>query len=341
MAQRIGFFLLEGYALMSTAAAMEPLRAANLFNPDPLYEIIPISRHGGPINASLPGHIDTIPLAQAGHRFDLVFVVAGGNPLRVHDANLFTWLRQLDRANVPLGGISGGSALLARAGLMQNRRFTIHWHHLEDMRAQSADYLLERRLYVIDRDRYTCAGGAAPLDMMYAMISARHGSSFARKISDWFIQTEIRVSNAPQQASVTARYGPLPHAVQEAVEMMESHIADPLDLSQIADLVALSPRQLQRQFSNALSQSVMQTYRVIRLETAKDLLTNTRMPVADIAHMTGFASHTSFTNAYHTHFHETPAATRNNAFTSASKRRAAPNNNLKNNRRNKIQTEIP
>ena len=184
--------------MMSTAAATEPLRAANMFAKDPLYEIISLSAQDGAIQSSLPAAIEMDAIADHGVEFDIVFVVAGGNPMRVHDQNLFTWLRRLDRHGVALGGISGGSAILARAGLMNSRRFTVHWLHLESLRTQSDLFLVERRLYVIDRDRFTCAGGTAPLDMMHAIISAEHGVRFAQRISDWFIQTEIRTANAPQ-----------------------------------------------------------------------------------------------------------------------------------------------
>lgn len=305
-AQRIGFCLIEGYAMMSTAAAMEPLRAANLFSDAPLYEIVPLSVAGGAVASSLPGAMDTGSIAEAGDDFDVVFVVAGGDPFRVQDQTLFTWLRHLDRKGVALGGISGGSAILANAGLMENRRFTIHWHHLDELRARFDRGWLEHRLYVIDRDRYTCAGGTAPLDMMYAMISAQHGVSFARKISDWFIQTEIRIADAPQQASVAARYGSPPRAVAEALELMESHIADPLNLDQIAALVGLSSRQLQRQFSKALDLSVMHVYRDIRLETARELLRSSHIPLGEIANMTGFGSQAAFSSAYRHRYGQSP-----------------------------------
>jgi transcriptional regulator GlxA family with amidase domain len=230
--------------------------------------------------------------------------------MRVRDQTLFTWLRQLDRHGIALGGISGGSAILARAGLMEARRFTVHWHHIEDLRAQSDRFLLERRLYVIDRDRYTCAGGTAPLDMMHALISAEHGFSFAQRINDWFIQTEVRVAEAPQQASVEARYGLLPRAVIEALELMESHIADPLDLGQIESLVGLSARQLQRQFTLSLGQSVIQKYLTIRLETAQGLLKNSRLSIGQIAHMTGFSSSAGFADAYRKKMGAQPSSTR-------------------------------
>ncbi len=298
MRKRIGFYLIDGYALMSTAAAMEPLRAANLFSPTRLYDIVPLSANGGPVRSSLTGFLETEAIATQKQPFDLVFVVAGGDPLKHRDTQLDTWLRQVDAQGVSLGGISGGAVILARAGLMNRRRFTVHWHHLDALRALDATYLVERRIFVIDRDRFTCAGGTAPLDMMFALISADHGSSFARKIADWFIQTEIRQATAPQQASIEARYGSLPTSVADAIDLMESHIADPLDLQQVADLVGLSQRQLQRQFTKALGQSVMQHYRCVRLALARELLSRTHLSHSEIAHMTGFNTQATFSTTF-------------------------------------------
>lgn len=294
----IGFLLIEGYALISTAAALEPLRAANLFSETPPYQIKLLSLNGGDSAASLGSRFSTTAIADAGIEFDLVFVVAGGDPFRLNEPKLISWLRRLDRAGVALGGISGGAVVLACAGLMTNRRFTVHWHHLDQLKAQSSGYFVEQRLFVIDRDRYTCAGGSAPLDMMHAVISAEHGVRFAQRISDWFIQTEIRVSDAPQQASVAARYGIQKRAVLEALELMENHIADPIDLGQLARLTGVSERQLQRQFHDSLGQSVMQVYRRIRLETARTMVRSSGLGIAEISEMTGFTTQAHFSDTY-------------------------------------------
>ncbi len=102
----------------------------------------------------------------------------------------------------------------------------------------------------------------------------------------------------------------MPPTVSEALELMESHIADPLDLEQIAGLVGVSPRQLQRQFADNLGQSVIQTYRLIRLETAQGLLRISRVSLGEIALMTGFATQAVFSTAYKQQFGMTPSAAR-------------------------------
>lgn len=309
-AKRIGFLFIEGYALMSTAAALEPLRAANLFSDIPRYEVRILSVAGPQVRSSVGSILPAQPMQDAGTDFDLVFVVASGDPLAVSNPAIFSWLRRMDDAGVALGGISGGAAILACANLLENRRFTIHWHHYDDMRRQYPQLLLERRLYVIDRDRYTCAGGAAPLDMMHAIIARDHGTALAQRISDWFIQTEVRGAEAPQQSSIAARYGSLPRPVLAALELMESHVADPLTLEQIAKLSGLSTRQLQRRFREALGSSVMDVYRGIRLNTARDLLRASKLDVGEIAQMTGFAGQAHFADSFRRFFGTRPSQER-------------------------------
>ncbi len=295
---------------MSTAAAMEPLRAANLFADRQIYDIVGLSRDGTSASSSLAASFPTHAISDKLPAFDLIFVVAGGNPVALQDQKLFAWLKAQDRQGVALGGISGGSAILARAGLLENRRFTVHWHHIEDLRQQSDSYLIERRLFIIDRNRYTCAGGTAPLDMMYAIIAAEHGTAFARRIADWFIQTEIRPSGAPQQTSTDARFGSLPIPVSEAITLMESHLGDPLDVTQLASLVDLSPRHLQRLFQTTLGQSIAQFYRGLRLDLAGSLLEHTCLPLTEISHMTGFAAQSSFSVAFTAHTGCSPSSFR-------------------------------
>ncbi|MBN2759660.1 MAG: GlxA family transcriptional regulator [Rhodobacteraceae bacterium] len=308
--KRIAFLLVDGFALLSTAAALEPLRAANLFSSTPCYDIALLSDTGERAESSVGGAFPTRHYKDALPLYDLLFVVAGGAPAQLNDPALFAWLRQADRNGVALGGISGGAVVLAKAGLLENRRFTVHWHHYPDFEHMPGDWLLERRLFVIDRDRYTCAGGSAPLDMMHAIIARDHGTGFAQQISDWFIQTEIRGANAPQRRTSSRAYGAVSRQVEAALDLMESHVADPLTQDQIATLAGLSTRHLQRQFRDATGRSMMQEYRRLRLLTGRDLVVNSRIPLAEIAHMTGFSSQAHFSDAYSKLFGSPPSRLR-------------------------------
>lgn len=305
----IGFILTTDYALMSLAAAVEPLRAANQLADRALYHCSFHSVTGGFMPSTSGGGFDTTPLAEA-PKLDLAFVVAGGNPLRFEDAALTRALRGLAHHGVGLGGISGGGAILAKAGLMQGRRFTLHWTHIDPLAEAMPDLLIERALYVIDRDRYSCAGGVAAMDMMGALITSAHGADFARAVSEWFIHPRLRLAEEPQQAPVAQRFNLHHPTLEAAVELMESHLADPLAPDQLAKLCGVSARQLQRLFVARFQKPMMGFYRDLRLAKADELLRQTALPVVEIALITGFASTAHFTRCYTAKFGSPPARRR-------------------------------
>ncbi|MDG2475068.1 MAG: GlxA family transcriptional regulator [Paracoccaceae bacterium] len=299
---KVGILTLEGFPLMSYASVVEPLRAANLLSQKPLYEVVNITPTGdGTRSSSGICVVGESPFATSS-KLDILFVIAGGDPFLVKDKKIFAWLNRLSKFGTIIGGISGGPVILAKAGIMGDRRMTVHWEHAEGLLELDQKIILERSLYVFDRDRMTCAGGTAPLDMMLALISAQQGTVFAQFVSDWFLHTEIRPSGGAQRAGLADRIGSNNAIVLLTIELMDNHLADPLSLTQLAELARISERQLNRVFTNNLGKSTMAYYRFLRIEKAKNLLRNSNLKVSEIAEATGFSnpSHLTgiFSNAY-------------------------------------------
>ena len=307
---KIGFLLLEGFALMSYASAAEPFRAINHIAGRQLYDVSNISLYGSSVQSSAAGVVRTKTQLGEHTDFDLVIVVAGGDPTLFRDKRVFQWLRHLSRRGVALGGVSGGPVILASAGLMSGYRMTVHWEHASALVEIAPDLILERSIYVIDRDRYTCAGGIAALDMMHHLIASHHGEGLATQVSDWFLHTNVRAPGQPQRAGFVARYGTNSAPVIRAIEAMENHLDDPLELAQVATLSGVGPRQLNRLFSDKLGIGTMAFYRDMRLERAKNLLSQSSLSITEIALATGFCSSAHFAKTFRQKFGSPPSAFR-------------------------------
>ncbi len=307
---KIGFVLKDGFSLMSLASGVEPLRAANHLSGEELYkfEYIPIAAERA--TASCGAVFEGAPIEDAGYDFDLVLVAAAGEASKYDDLILYKYLKILNSKRVALGGISGGPVWLAKAGVMEGRRFTVHWDHREALRELSSDLLLERNIYVIDRDRYTCAGGIAPLDMMSAMIASDHGSELAKAVNDWYIYTSVRDSSQPQRASLVEKYNVHHPAVLSALELMQNHIADPLSSTQLADLSHIGERQLVRLFKQHLGKGPNRFYRDLRLEHARVLVQQSALPIIEIAIACGFDGASYFSQVFKGNFGVTPSEMR-------------------------------
>ncbi|WP_425523513.1 GlxA family transcriptional regulator [Jiella flava] len=307
----IGFVLLPGFALMSFAAASEPFRAANVIAGQPLYRLRCFGESARTVAASQGASIAVEPLsATLEGPLDAVLVCAGGYPATWHRPAIHAMLRRLARKGVRLGGISGGAYLLAAAGLLQNRAFTVHWEHASALSEAFPELRPRQARFVIDRDRITCGGGIAPLDMAHALIRERMGATFARQVSDWLLHTEIGTPAAAQRGCLAERYQVHHPILLSVLETMEATVEAPLSRQAMARDVGLSMRQLDRLFAAHRHTTFAKDYLRIRLERAHLFLRQSALPIAEIAFATGFANQAHFARRFRAHFGMPPSQVR-------------------------------
>lgn len=307
----VGFLLIPGFALLSYAATVEALRAANRLSGKDLYRWW----HSTPDNQPAIASSGTAVLpdftfgAEVG-QLDFLLVCAGGNPAAYGDKRTFAWLRKLARRSVVIGGISGGPFIVAKAGLLAGRRCTVHWDHMPAFQEAFPDVKLTRSLFELDGDRITCSGGVAGLDMMTALIARDHGHELAAAVSDWFLHTYVREGVGPQRMDLRFRLGVFDDKLLTAVNAMEENLEEPLSREQLAELAGISLRQLERAFCSTLKRGVHRHYLTLRLERSRQLLRETSLPIVEIALATGFASASQFSRAFNREFGMPPRQAR-------------------------------
>lgn len=307
--QTFGFILLPGFALMSFAAATEPLRAANLIAGRRLYEIALYGEAEAALSSS-GVQAPTGPLPTSAGNVAAVFVCAGGSPADWRRPAVVQTLRQLAGEGVRVGGISGGPYVLAEAGLLKGRRFTIHWEHAPALAEAFPDLRPERARFVIDGARITCGGGVAPLDLMHALIAERMGADFARRVSDWFLHTQVAPGAGSQRGSLAERFSVHHPVLLTVLEKMEGTLEAPLSRSAMARFAGVSARHLDRLFADHRGASFLDDYHRLRLEHADRLLRQSALSISEIAFATGYSSSSHFTRTYRRRFGVPPSKAR-------------------------------
>jgi AraC family carnitine catabolism transcriptional activator len=227
-----------------------------------------------------------------------VVVSASFDPEAGYDKPTGQWLKQLDRAGVALGSIDTGAFFLAWAGLLDGYRATTHWESLGSFAERFPRIDVGAGLFIIDRSRFTCAGGTAALDMMLHLIRLRHGHQLAAAVSEQFIHAKIRDPQERQRMGADVREGLSKPGIAHAIEMMETHLEEVLDIGQLCDAAGVSRRQLERMFDRHFRVSPQRYYIDLRLQRAKSLLKYTDLPVAEIAVACGFGSAAHFSRSY-------------------------------------------
>ncbi len=302
----LAFFLIDGFALMSYASIVEPFRAANILAGRELYRWMHVSVDGTPALASNGAAILADACVGDPIICDTLFLFAAGDPSHFDNQASFGWLRRLARDNVRIAGISGGPYIMVRAGVLEGYRMTIHWDHRVALTDAFPDIDIDAGLYVIDRQRVTCAGGIAGLDLAIELIERDHGHALAARVGEWFIRTESRSAEDPQRVSLRERYGVTNDRVLRVLATMERQVEEPFDKKSLAQIAGVSVRQLERLFEKALGLSVGGVYRRIRLEQAATLLTKTGMNVTEVAFACGFQSISHFSRAFQKEYGVSP-----------------------------------
>ena len=308
--QVFGFMLTEQFSMIAFTAAIEPLRLANRAAGRVLYQWHLYSADGISAEASNGVRINVDHTFRDAQDLDAVVVCAGVDVHLLDHRNLITVIRKLTKFGASAGAVCTGTYVLAKAGLLDGYRCTIHWENRPGIRADFPDLDIGDELFEIDRDRFTCAGGVSAADMMLSLIKRDHGDAVSSAVTDQLIHHRIREASERQRMDLRTRLGVADPKLLRVISLMERSIERPVSIDQIARSVALSSRQLERMFLKYLGSSPNRHYTSIRLGHACQLLRQTRMPILDVAMASGFNSASYFSQAYLEHFGHSPSAER-------------------------------
>jgi AraC family carnitine catabolism transcriptional activator len=284
--------------MLAFVSAVEPLRVANRMAGRELYRWSVVSRDGQSVPASNGMSLLVDQSIEEHARVSLVVVCAGFEPKKHYDARIRRWLTGLASQGADLGSIDTGAFFLGWAGLLDGFRATTHWESLDSFRETFPKAETENALFVVDRNRLTCAGGTAALDMMLHRISLQHGHRLAAAVSEQFIHDRIRSPEDHQRMTPLARQGINHPGLARALSLMERNLEDPIDAGELAKRSGLSLRQIERLFRTQFNVSPHRYYMVLRLQRARALLQYGSLPILEIAVACGFASPAHFSRAY-------------------------------------------
>lgn len=304
--RRFVFLLLDRFTMLSFAGAIEPLRIANRVIGGPAYSWI-LAGEGGIVSTCSNGASFKLDMGLTEiEREDTVLVCGGINVQSATTKPILNWLRREARRGAAIGGLCTGSFTVAKAGLLDGKRATIHWENQDSFIEEFEDVKLTKSVFVVDGNRMSTAGGTASIDLMLKIIAQDHGEEIANTVADQLIYSSIRTDQDTQRLSIPTRIGVRHPKLSQVIQMMESNIEDPISPADLAENVGMSTRQLERLFRRYLNRSPKRYYMELRLQKARNLLMQTDMSVINVALACGFASPSHFSKCYRAHYQTTP-----------------------------------
>ena len=304
--RRFVFLLLDRFTMLAFASAIEPLRIANRMVGREVYRW-KLAGEGGDVAVCSNGAAFKLDLGLDEIDRDDVLLVCGGMDVqKATTRGVLNWLRREARRGVTIGGLCTGAYAIAKAGLLDGKKATIHWENQDGFLEEFEEVKLTKSVFVMDGNRWTTAGGTSSLDLMLKVIAADHGEDVANSVADQLIYSTIRTDQDTQRLSIPTRIGVRHPKLSQVIQMMEGNIEDPMSPAELAELVGMSTRQLERLFRRYLNRSPKRYYMELRLQKARNLLMQTDMSVINVALACGFASPSHFSKCYRAHYNTTP-----------------------------------
>ena len=308
----IGLLLFPDFNSMACNALIDPFRAANYLCGQSLYCWDYLSLDGQSVIASngMSQHT-TSNFKNCNTQYDYLVVNSSWRPENFQHSWIKRALIKASRNGSVLVGLDTGATVLAYAGLLCGYQATVHYEHAESFRELFPETTLTAQLFCIDRDRITCCGGIATVDLSLELLHQHHGWDLANAAARYIYQERLRDGSEPQTPTGQEPVGRiLPELLQTAVQLMQQNLEEPLRMTEVAHYLECSQRQLERLFHQHTGMTPMRYYLNLRIHKARGLLTQTDLSVAEVAGACGFKNTAHFSRAYRQTFAQSPSRDR-------------------------------
>lgn len=298
-----------GFDVLSFAP-LSVFMTANLVSSEAHYEAHIVSATGGRVPNSFGAFVDT---ERAGDvALDTLLV---GTPPVPHDPSAETveLLQSAAERARRIASICLGAFILGDAGLLDGRRATTHWRFGKQLQSRYPNVRVEvDRIFIGDGQIWTSAGMTAGIDLALMLVERDLGPEKARETARTLVVHQRR-SGGQSQHSTLLEMDVKTDRVQDALQYARRNLARDLTVERLAKVACLSPRQFSRVFRLETGLSPARAVENLRLEAARLMLEQGRVPIESIAVDTGFGHRERMRRSFLRTFGQTPQAIRSAA----------------------------
>ena len=285
----LGFFVFPNFNILDLSG---PLAAFDVprreVQPSP-YRIVACSKDGGAIESACGVSVNTEAIGR--RRFDTLLIVGGLGAVEAsRDRATIALLQRAAKHARRVASVCSGAFLLARTGLLDERRATTHWEYATRLKEAFPQVCVETdQIYIRDGNVWTSGGVTAGIDLSLALIEEDLGLRMAQRTARVLVVYHRRLGGQAQ-FSAMLEMEPATDRLRRALSFMREHLHEPLPVERLADSVHVGARQLSRLFLKETGESPAKAVERMRTEVAHAQLTGTAASIELIARQVGFAS---------------------------------------------------
>jgi transcriptional regulator GlxA family with amidase domain len=264
------------------------------------YELKVVAPGNKGVTASAGVTLAAGPLSKPDEPLDTLLVAGGeGVEAAIENVALVDWVQQRATQARRVASVCTGAFMLAAAGMLDGRRAATHWKYCAQFAQRFPTVRVESDpIFVCDDSVWTSAGVTAGIDLALALVEEDHGRAVALAVARYLVVFLKRPGGQAQFSEALA----LQAADDEFGALHDwigKHLASDLSLSVLADQAGMSERSFSRHYAEATGQTPARAIERLRVEAARRLLSESRLPVKRIARRCGFGSEETMRRSFH------------------------------------------
>jgi transcriptional regulator GlxA family with amidase domain len=256
----------------------------------PPYILRVVAKDRARVTASSGLEIATGPLSRSSGPDTLVVAGGPGVDAAASDPALLDWLRQRVKKARRVASVCTGAFLLGASGALDGRRAVTHWSYCAELAKRFPAVRVEPDpIFVRDGAIWTSAGVTAGIDLALALVEEDLGRTIALAVARYLVVFlkrpggQAQFSEALSLQSAEDEFGALHQWICK-------HLTGDLSLSSLAREAGMSERSFSRHYAKATGLTPLRAIERLRVEAARRMLSETRLPVKRISKRCGFGS---------------------------------------------------
>ncbi|MBV7531392.1 GlxA family transcriptional regulator [Chitinophaga sp. sic0106] len=228
---------------------------------------------------------------------DMIFIPAmhqDPQEALVRNQAFIPWIKEQYKDGAEVISYCIGAFFLAGTGLLDGRRCATHWASVGDFRTMYPDVdVVDERIMTEEEGIYTSGGAYSYLNLLLYLVEKYAGREVAIVVAKTFMIDIDRDSQSP----FIMFQGQKAHAdapVKQAQEFIEQNFSDRVTVDQLANMLALGRRSLERRFKKATSNTVTEYIQRVKIEVAKKSFESSRKNISEVMYDVGYADIKAF-----------------------------------------------
>lgn len=214
------------------------------------------------------------------------------------NAEAIPYFKKLHQNGSSLASLCIGAFLLAETGLLNGKKCSTHWAHINEFKEKYPLVEVEDGAVITEHDNIYSSGGASSLwNLILYLVEKFSDRETAVLVSKYFA-LDIGRDSQSQFAIFKGQKNHGDEEIRKVQEYIEKNYEDKITVDDLVNLINVGRRTFERRFKDATTNSPIEYIQRVRIEAAKKFFEASRKNVTEVMYGVGYTDTKAFRDIF-------------------------------------------